>query len=419
VSVLEAGSRRHDERQCGVPVITHLVSLTQAAGVEAHFSEFVRHARVSHREFTHGWLNAARAMHPFIAERVEGELAHAIHAKRAFGLPLPARPNALRTWHCRRALAAAHTDVLIIWNRTARAKFALDAIGDRRCIHWEHGAAWDAGRAAERRDYLQRVPLAIANSTASARVLQLLWSYGGEVRVCRNALRPSVRPAAPRRKRFPHGRPIKLGVAARLYPVKGVAIVLHAVAALRRSLDVELEVAGAGPEPGRLVRLTERLGLRNKVTFHGAVNEMPAFYDSVDCLVHMPITEAFGLVAIEAAAHGCPVIAAGVDGLAEAVGDGVTGRLIAPTLPLRAYVELGGALDGLPRCIYDPAADALREPRAVDPEHVRAVVAAVFADARAFEASSASASAHVLAQPDFAGHVRDVMAVIDEFIGRS
>jgi len=165
--------------------------------------------------------------------------------------------------------------------------------------------------------------------------------------------------------------------------------------------------------------LAERLGLRGKVTFHGAVNDMPAFYSRVDCLVHTPITEAFGLVAIEAAAHGCVVVAAGVDGLAEAVAGGVTGRLVAPTLPLPRYVELGGALDGLPQCIFDPAADALREPRAVDPGLLAAGVAAVFAHARAFEASSAAASAHVLAQPGFADHVRDVMAVIDELIGRS
>jgi glycosyltransferase involved in cell wall biosynthesis len=160
------------------------------------------------------------------------------------------------------------------------------------------------------------------------------------------------------------------------------------------------------------------LGLRDKVTFHGAVNDMPAFYASIDCLLHTPITEAFGLVALEAAAHGCRVVAAGVDGLAEAVVDGVTGRLVAPTLPLARYVELGGALDGLPRCVYDPVADALAEARAVDPQLLAALVAAVFADARAFEAGSAAASAHVLAQPDFAAHVRDVMGVIDGYVGR-
>jgi glycosyltransferase involved in cell wall biosynthesis len=402
-----------------VPVVTHLVSLTQAAGVEAHFSELVRQARRSHPEFSHGWLNAAGPMHEFIAGRVAGELAHVIHAKHRFGLPLPAHPAAVRTWHCRRELAAAGSEVVVIWNRTAKAKFVLDAAGERRCIHWEHGAAWDHGREAERRSYLRRVPLAIANSTAAKRVLELLWDYRGDVRVCRNALRPTLTPLEPKRKRFPHARPIKLGAAARLYPVKGLAIVLHAVARLRAMsppLDVELEVVGAGPELAPLKSLAESLRLAGKVTFRGAVNDMPAFYAGVDCLLHTPITEAFGLVALEAAAHGCPVVAAGVDGLSEAVVDGVTGRLIAPTLPLNRYVELGGALEGLPQCVYDPAADALREPRAVDPELLAAEVAALFEDARAYEARSASASAHVLAGPSFAAHVRDVMAVIDGFI---
>lgn len=398
-----------------MPVVTHLVSLEQAAGVEAHFSDFVRQARVSFPTVAHGWLNAAGAMHPFVAARVAGELAHTIDAKRRYGLRLPAAPTSLRTWHCRRELAAAGTDALVIWNRTAKTQFAVAALGARRCIHWEHGAAWDAGRDAERREYLNRVPLAIANSTASARVLQLLWEYRGEVRVCRNALRPSVTPAAPVAKPFPRG-PIKLGAAARLYPVKGLAIVLHAVALLRRSLDVELHVAGAGPELPRLRSLAASLGLAEHVTFHGAVADMTAFYAGIDCLLHTPITEAFGLVVIEAAAHGCPVVTARVDGLPEAVAAGVSGRTIEPTLPLTRYVELGGALTGLPQCTYDPATDALGEPRAVDPGRLAAEVASVFHDARSFEALSATASAYVLAQPSFLSHVRDVMAVIDGFI---
>lgn len=397
-----------------VRVVTHLVSLTQAAGVEAHFSELVRHARVSDPDVAHGWLNAAGEMHPFVADRVEGELAHVLHAKQRFGVPLPAKPAALRRWHCRRALAAAGTDVLVIWNRTARAAFALDAIGEQRCVHWEHGAAWDGGREEERSAYLKRVPRAIANSSAAARVLRLKWSYGGDVHVCRNALRPSMVPAAAQGKRFPRER-IKLGVAARLYPVKGVALVLRAVAALRgyRALDVELHVAGAGPELPRLRALAETLDIAGRVTFHGAVNDMRAFYAQIDCLLHVPITEAFGLVAIEAAAHGCAVVAADVDGLREALAGGAAGRLLAPTLPLTRYVQLGGALDGLPPQIYDPGADALREPRAVDPELLAAAVAELFRDARGFETRSATASAHALAQPSFAAHVRDVMAVID------
>ena len=94
----------------------------------------------------------------------------------------------------------------------------------------------------------------------------------------------------------------------------------------------------------------------------------------------------------------------------------MTGRLVAPTLSLARYVELGGALAGMPQCIYDPAADALHEPRAVDPELLAAEVAAQFTDARAYEARSAAASAHVLAGPSFASHVRDVMETIDGLV---
>jgi glycosyltransferase involved in cell wall biosynthesis len=394
-----------------MPVVTHLVSLRQPAGVEAHFGEFVRCARRSEPTFAHGWLDAAGGMHPLVAANVAGELAHVIDAKRRSGVRLPSRPAALRTWHCRRALSAAGTDVLVVWNRTAKARFALDAMGDGRCIHWEHGAAWDAGREAERREYLRRVPYAIANSTAAARVLQLRWDYRGELRVCVNALRPSLVPAAARRKRFPTGK-ITLGVAARLYPVKGVALALHALALLRRSLDVELAVAGEGPERPRLAALAARLGIAEHVHFRGAVADMAGFYASIACLLHAPITEAFGLVALEAAAHGCPVVVAGVDGLGEAVTAGVAGRAVAPSLRIATYVELGGAAAGLPEIVYDPVRDALAEPRAVDPDLLAAAVAGVLADADGYEKMSAAASAAAPARPDFVAHVRDVMAVI-------
>jgi hypothetical protein len=41
-------------------------------------------------------------------------------------------------------------------------------------------------------------------------------------------------------------------------------------------------------------------------------------------------------------------------------------------------------------------------------------VADLFAEARAYEAASAAASAHVRAAPGFAQHVDDVLAVVDE-----
>jgi glycosyltransferase involved in cell wall biosynthesis len=389
----------------------HLVSLQQAAGVESHFTEFVIQARASRPDWTQGWLNPSRNLHPYFALRLRETLAQRIDAKYWHGIKVP---SPLRTARCRRALRRAHTDSLVIWNRSAKLRYALDAVGQERCIHWEHGAAWDPRHEAERRRYFRRVPRAIANSRAAARVLELLWDYRGALRVCRNALRPSLVPSAPVRKRYPSGR-VRLGVAARLYPVKGVALVLHAIRLLeRQGLDVELRIAGSGPEREALEGLADRLGIGSRVSFLGSVLDMQSFYRNVDCLVHPPLTEAFGLVAIEAAALGCPVIAAAIDGLPEAVADGVTGYTVAPTLPLAEYEGLGGARYGLPALVYDPASDSLVATPIVDPSALAAAVARLLSSAASFEALSGRASEHVLGAPSFARHVEDVMAVIDE-----
>jgi glycosyltransferase involved in cell wall biosynthesis len=391
----------------------HVVSLEQAAGVESHFTEFVVHARSARPDWTHGWLNPSRKLHPYFAARLNEALAQRIDAKYWHGIKVP---SPLRAVRCRRALRRAGTDSLVIWNRSAKLRYALDAAGAERCIHWEHGAAWDPGHEADRRKYFRRVPRAIANSRASARVLELLWDYRGTLHVCRNALRPSLVPSSVVRKSYPSRR-IRLGVAARLYPVKGVALVLHAVQVLvGQAVDVELRIAGAGPERERLEGLATTLGIGARVSFLGSLRDMQAFYREVDCLVHPPLTEAFGLVAIEAAALGCPVIAAAIDGLPEAVADGVTGYTVAPTLPLEDYVRLGGARYGLPALVYDPARDALVATPIVDPSALAGAVTRLFSSAAAFETLSARASEHVLGAPTFARHVDDVMAVIDESV---
>jgi glycosyltransferase involved in cell wall biosynthesis len=391
----------------------HLVSLQQPAGVESHFAEFVARMRTVRPDWIHGWLNPSRGMHSFFKESLASPLVHTVNAKYWHGVKLPSRPRVVRKMHCRRGLARARTDVLLLWNRSAKVRFALDAAGLDRCVHWEHGAAWDMGHENERRAYFRDVDRAIANSHASARFLRLYWAYTGDIRVCRNALRPSLTPRATVRKRFPSAR-VKLGVAARLYPVKGVVLVLHTVASLiARGFDVALDVAGAGPELERLRSVSTSLRLDDRVRFLGAVRDMEAFYRAIDCLIHPPITEAFGLVAVEAAALGCPVVAAAIDGLPEAVADGITGVCVQPTLPLAAYEALGGSRHGLPALVYDPAEDSLVAPPIADPSALADAVERVFSSAAAFEALSASASDHVLRAPDFDAHVRDVAAVLD------
>ena len=304
----------------------------------------------------------------------------------------------------------------MIWNRTASTHFLLDAIGGDNCIHWEHGSVWHPGSEQERARYLQRIPLAIANSRASARVLQLMWGFRGEIEVCVNGLRPSLMPKAPRRKSYPASRPIRLGVAARLFPVKGLPLVLRAMKILNaRSADFELHIAGAGPEFDRLQRVAQKLKVASQCHFLGSVQDMRRFYEHIDCLVHPPLTEAFGLVAIEAAVHGCPVIAAAVDGLPEAIEHGVSGLCIEPTLPLNEYPALDGTIRGIPERVYDPLNDELCEPKIVDPALLAESIQHLFADRDEYERISASASQHVITKFRFDKHVDEVMGVISKF----
>jgi len=74
------------------------------------------------------------------------------------------------------------------------------------------------------------------------------------------------------------------------------------------------------------------------VQFHGAVPDanLPALYAQADIFImtpepHGPSVEGFGLVYLEAAAAGLPVIAHRTGGVAEAVRDGITGILVEPT----------------------------------------------------------------------------------------
>src|SRR5699024_6358360 len=112
-----------------------------------------------------------------------------------------------------------------------------------------------------KRRFLADVQAVLCNSHAAQRMLQLRWDYQGQTRVCFNALRPSLHPDHAEARRLEADRPLRLGVVARLEPIKGVALALQALAALRaEQVDAVLHVAGDGPESERLQDLARRLG---------------------------------------------------------------------------------------------------------------------------------------------------------------
>ncbi len=124
----------------------------------------------------------------------------------------------------------------------------------------------------------------------------------------------------------------------RLDPLKGVDILLRAVAQLQRADTTRTIIVGGGEadaEMARLRALCNELGIAERVSFLGrmAQQELPLYYSAADVSVIPSYYESFGLVALESMACGTPVIASRVGGLPTIVKDGVNGYLISWRCP--------------------------------------------------------------------------------------
>jgi D-inositol-3-phosphate glycosyltransferase len=124
----------------------------------------------------------------------------------------------------------------------------------------------------------------------------------------------------------------------RVQRLKGIELALRGVAELVPQLtrDVRLLVVG-GPsghagaqEMDRLRSLTNELGIAENVVFTGPQphRRLPTFYRAADAVVVVSHSESFGLVALEAAACGTPVVGTSVGGLSHIVTDGISGYLL-------------------------------------------------------------------------------------------
>jgi len=141
--------------------------------------------------------------------------------------------------------------------------------------------------------------------------------------------------------------------AGRIQPLKGVDVAIEAAA--RLGPDVTLVVVGgpSGPdgesERCRLDRLVAELGVGYRIRFVAPQPhaELARWYRAADACLVPSRSESFGLVALEAAACGTPVVAAAVGGLPTLVDHGITGFLVD-----------GGDPDGFAACADKILGDA-------------------------------------------------------------
>ena len=153
---------------------------------------------------------------------------------------------------------------------------------------------------------------------------------------------------AERLARFLDGDAPTVVYFGKLIEQKGVHVLFDAM----RGLDARIVAVGFGPERARLEAQAEAHGLRALFTGpleHRHLRHLLALADA--CVVPSVFPEAFGMVAAEAAAAGCPPIVARHSGLAE-VAAGLEKALPGPLAALVAFPRgdaeaLHGRLQGL------------------------------------------------------------------------
>ena len=130
------------------------------------------------------------------------------------------------------------------------------------------------------------------------------------------------------------GRPEAI-VVGRLHPLKGFDLAIDAVAAIDAERRPALRIVGAPPPDGddyvrALHDAVARHGMLRTTAFDGALrrSDLAERIRRAAVMLVPSHSETFGLVALEAAASGVPVIARAAGGLREAVLDGETGMLI-------------------------------------------------------------------------------------------
>ncbi len=224
---------------------------------------------------------------------------------------------------------------------------ALRAAGAQRIVATTHGheAGWAAMPGA--RSVLRRIAadvdvLTYLGDYTRARLADAIGEHADRLRRLTPAVdtalfNPGVDGHSTRAQLGWGERPVVVCVS-RLMPRKGQDVLVRALPEIRRRVgDVGLLLVGGGPSRSRLDGLVNEYGVGDHVAITGSVpfEALPGYYRAGDVFA-MPCrerlggldVEGLGMVFLEAAACGLPVVAGRSGGSVDAVIDGETGLLV-------------------------------------------------------------------------------------------
>ncbi len=135
--------------------------------------------------------------------------------------------------------------------------------------------------------------------------------------------------------RVPPSTEWTLGVVALFRPRKGLEVLLDAIGLLRsHDCDIRLRAVGKFETPeyeAQIKDRAQRLEIADAIDWTGFTRDVPAELRRMDLFVLPSLFgEGLPMVVLEAMAHGVPVVGTRVEGVPEAVRDGVEGVLARP-----------------------------------------------------------------------------------------
>jgi glycogen synthase len=217
---------------------------------------------------------------------------------------------------------------------------------------WVSGSLSRQVHAVE--SWLVRESDSLITCSASMRdeITELFGPGLAEVTVIRNGIDAARWPFAERRHHGVAGGPPELLFVGRLEYEKGVHDAIAALPRIRRAHPgTTLTIAGDGTQQDWLVEQARKHRVLKATRFVGRLDhaELLAALHRADAAVLPSHYEPFGLVALEAAAAGTPLVTSNIGGLGEAVINGETGMSCPPRDVARLAEAVGAVLD-------DPAA---------------------------------------------------------------
>lgn len=103
---------------------------------------------------------------------------------------------------------------------------------------------------------------------------------------------------------------------------KGFDLLIQAFALfVQKNQEWQLDIVGDGPEKDQLAQLIIKNRLQSRVQLHPFTNEIQVYYSSASIYVLSSRWEGFGLVMVEAMAHGLPVISSDLPSSKDILGD--------------------------------------------------------------------------------------------------